>query len=287
MTIHSQSTEAELEPQPPADVQAPLLDLSHARQFGKVALQFSQRTAQRGLQQLQRLGWRKQFLLVGTVLAVMTLKPKLIPSFDAWLPPAQSLYPPLAMAGGDPYVRALMRTISASESNDVQPYGLLYGGTYFSDWSNHPDRCVTIVAGPNEGDCTTAAGRYQFITSTWNEKARLYHPHPDGWLFWQHYSFDPVSQDQVVHGWLTDAQAWEIDIPTELRNGRLNDVLYALSGTWTSLGSGIESNEMTPLLPKLYQRFLKEELKQAQTQASLVTQPPTLRTEQTQRQVGY
>jgi muramidase (phage lysozyme) len=268
MAIHSQSTEAELEPQSPAKVKVPFPDLSQTWQFGKVALQSSQRTAQRGLQQIQRLGWRKQLLLVGAVLAVMTLKPKLIPSFDLWLPPAQSLYPPLAMGGGDPYVRALMRTISASESNDAQPYGLLYGGTYFSDWSNHPDRCVTIVAGPNTGDCTTAAGRYQFITTTWNEKARLYHPRPDGWFFWQSYSFDPASQDQVVHGWLTDSQAWEIDIPTELRNGRLSNVLYTLSGTWTSLGSGIENNEMTPLLPELYQRFLKEELKRAKSQAS-------------------
>ena len=28
---------------------------------------------------------------------------------------------PLAMAGGDPYIRALMRTISAAESNTDQP----------------------------------------------------------------------------------------------------------------------------------------------------------------------
>ncbi|NEP61294.1 MAG: glycoside hydrolase, partial [Symploca sp. SIO2G7] len=37
-------------------------------------------------------------------------------------------------------------------------------------------------------------------------------------------------------------------------------VLRKLSGTWTSLGYGIEDNVMTKKLPKIYQRLLKEEL---------------------------
>jgi muramidase (phage lysozyme) len=150
---------------------------------------------------------------------------------------------------------------------------LLYGGAYFSDWSTHPDRCIEIAVGPNQGDCTTAAGRYQFITSTWTERARRYHPHPDGWFFWQSYPFDPVSQDQVVYGWLMDVEAWGMDIPTQLKDGRLSDVLYALSGTWTSLGYGIETNDMTPYLDELYQRFLKEELKLTRSRSGLLAQP--------------
>lgn len=38
---------------------------------------------------------------------------------------------PLAMRGGDPYIRALMRTISVSESSDPQPYSILYGAIAF------------------------------------------------------------------------------------------------------------------------------------------------------------
>lgn len=85
---------------------------------------------------------------------------------------------PLAMRGGDPYIRALMRTISVSESSDPQPYSIVYGGDRIQDLSRHPDRCIPIVAGPNVGDCTTAAGRYQFLTTTWLEKAREYHSQP-------------------------------------------------------------------------------------------------------------
>jgi muramidase (phage lysozyme) len=168
---------------------------------------------------------------------------------------------PLAMTGGDPYVRALMRTISASESNDAQPYSILYGGDSVQDLSHHPDRCVTIQTGPNVRDCTTAAGRYQFITSTWLEKAALYHPKTEQFLFWQAYSFEPEFQDQVVYGWLTDSQAWGIDIAELLRNGQIVDVLAMLSPIWTSLSQqGLEPNAMTHELPMLYQQMLEEEL---------------------------
>ncbi len=171
---------------------------------------------------------------------------------------------PLAMQGGDPYVRALMRTISAAESNTNEPYNVLYGGDVFEQLSHHPNICVTIVTGPNLGDCTTAAGRYQFLTGTWDEKARKYHPKPPTWYrVWGEYSFDPESQDLVVYSWLKDPAAWPLDIPATLREGRLEDVLRQLSGTWTSLGYGIESNSMTAKLPRIYQSLLDEELKNA------------------------
>lgn len=175
-------------------------------------------------------------------------------------PQALSNLPPLAMQGGDPYLRALMRTISASESNYASPYSVLYGGQHISDFSKHPDLCITIVNGPNKGNCTTAAGRYQFLTTTWAEKSRLYHPQPTRFLLWQAYSFEPQYQDAVVYAWLYDSQAWGADIPALLRAGELPQVLQLLSGTWTSLGYGIENNVMTEVLPETYYKILQEEL---------------------------
>ncbi|HEY9833263.1 MAG TPA: glycoside hydrolase family protein [Stenomitos sp.] len=171
--------------------------------------------------------------------------------------------PPLVMQGGDPYIRALMRTITASEANDSQPYTLLYGGDRAWDLSRHPNRCVRIVAGPNVGNCTTAAGRYQFINTTWDKMAKRYHPQPSGFLFWRNYSFQPEYQDAVVYRWLSDKDAWGVDLSQQLRKGRVNDVLRRLSGTWTSLGYGIETNSMSGYLPTIYQRMLKEELKKS------------------------
>jgi muramidase (phage lysozyme) len=170
-------------------------------------------------------------------------------------------WPPLVMKEGDPYVRALMRTISASESNSSKPYHVLYGGRHISDLSHHPDRCVTIVVGPNKGRCTTAAGRYQLLTETWERIAYRYHPEePHQSLFRQSYSFDAQYQDIVVYHWLMDVEFWEMDIAQDLREGQLNEVLRSLSDTWTSLGYGIEDNVMTPYLPKIYEEILQREL---------------------------
>jgi muramidase (phage lysozyme) len=169
--------------------------------------------------------------------------------------------PPLVMTGGDPYIRALMRTISASEANFIKPYNVIYGGKYVSDLSNHPNLCVKIVRGPNQGKCTTAAGRYQFLNTTWDEKAPLYHPNPNRFFKWVKYSFEPEYQDAVVYNWLKDSQVWGTDISELLKQGKINEVLKLLSPTWTSLGYGIEDNYMTEYLPEIYDKMLQEELK--------------------------
>ncbi|WP_443029121.1 glycoside hydrolase family 24 protein [Spirulina sp. CS-785/01] len=168
---------------------------------------------------------------------------------------------PLVMEGGDPYIRALMRTITASEANVPQPYRILYGGQRFSDFSRHPEQCIPIVTGPNVGNCTTAAGRYQFINVTWYEKAKAYHPNPDGVFWWRRYSFAPQYQDAVVYGWLSDPDAWGVDLRKLLRQGKIEQVLRRLSGTWTSLGYGIEDNVMSDQLPQIYEKILQEELR--------------------------
>lgn len=167
---------------------------------------------------------------------------------------------PLVMKGGDPYIRALMRTISASEANYSQPYHVVYGGKYVSDLNRHPNRCVRIPVGPNKGNCSTAAGRYQMLNRTWREKARRYHPHPTRLLVWTNYSFEPEYQDRVTYAWLSDRQYWKADISQMLREGKVRQVLRMLSGTWTSLGYGIETNSMSRHLPAIYQRMLREEL---------------------------
>ena len=167
---------------------------------------------------------------------------------------------PLVMKGGDPHIRALMRTITASEANVAQPYHIIYGGKYIWNLRSHPNQCVRIFRGPNRGNCSTAAGRYQFLNTTWEEKAQLYHPKLSGFLWWKDYSFEPEYQDKVVHDWLGDANAWGVDIAELLRQDKVEEVLRLLSGTWTSLGYGIETNSMSRHLPTIYRQILPEEL---------------------------
>ncbi|NET49191.1 MAG: glycoside hydrolase family protein [Merismopedia sp. SIO2A8] len=189
-----------------------------------------------------------------------------IPMVERVTPEPHILSSPLVMEGGDPYIRALMRTISAAEANYVNPYSIVYGGRRVQDLSRHPDRCYAIEAGPNVGLCTTAAGRYQFITPTWELVAKRYHPLQSPW--WRHhpYSFEPQYQDKVVHDWLADETAWSQDIPSLLRQDRVGDVFKLLATTWTSLSSGIEENTVTPYLQQIYQEALAEELPQEQVE---------------------
>jgi muramidase (phage lysozyme) len=181
---------------------------------------------------------------------------------------------PLVMQGGDPYLRALMRTISMSESNYPNPYAIIHGGEYIKDYSQHPDTCTSIKVGPNTGRCSTAAGRYQFLTTTWTERSRVYHPLPTRFIVWERYSFEPQYQDAVMYAWLNDPEAWGTDLRVSLQQGAIDDVLSRLSGTWTSLGYGIETNSMSSKLPDLYNKFLKEELTVANTPSNNFTQKP-------------
>ncbi|WP_309741807.1 glycoside hydrolase family protein [Chamaesiphon sp. OTE_20_metabat_361] len=180
------------------------------------------------------------------------------PTFETSQPP------PLVMKGGDPYIRALMRTISASEASDRQPYSVIYGGTHAKSLDRHPERCIRITSGPNMNNCSTAAGRYQMIDITWAKMARKYHPKQSCTLFVFQcaYSFESEYQDAVVHAWLSDEKAWRMNIPALLKAGQLEKVRQRLSSTWTSLGYGIETNTVTPKLSGIYQQLLKQELAQ-------------------------
>ncbi|MDZ4877983.1 MAG: hypothetical protein CLLPBCKN_007418 [Chroococcidiopsis cubana SAG 39.79] len=182
--------------------------------------------------------------------------------------------PALAMTGGNPYIRALMRTISASEAQDSNPYTLLYGGEHFWNLNRHPNGCITIISGPHQGECTTAAGRYQLLTSTWQKKVQQYHPkHLKGNTI--SYSFEPELQDRVVYAWLSDRHAWGNDIAALLKQEKLEQVLQLLSATWTSLGYGIENNLITPRLAWIYQKILAEEL--AQVNSTSIRKKPDIR----------
>ena len=167
----------------------------------------------------------------------------------------------LVMQGGDPYLRALMRTISASESNVLRPYHVLHGSSFVWSLDTHPNRCESIARGPNRGNCSTAAGRYQLLNSTWTALALRYHPdRVPGETEDSGLSFQPVYQDQVVYAWLADPREWRTDFSSQLRQGKVQTVLRRLSSTWTSLGYGIESNSMSRELPSIYKRVLREEL---------------------------
>jgi muramidase (phage lysozyme) len=172
--------------------------------------------------------------------------------------------PALVMTTGNPYIRALMRTISTSEANDPRPYSLIYGGSRATNLEKHPEKCIKIQAGPNKGNCSTAAGRYQTINTTWYTIAKRYQTKKICFFWTCQYSFEAIEQDKAVYAWLSDPKPWGMDIAKELRSGNITGVRKKLSPTWTSLGFGIETNIMTSSLEKTYKLVLQEELERVQ-----------------------
>lgn len=133
-----------------------------------------------------------------------------------------------------PEQRRLLNAIAPGEAKD---YNIVYGGSTFDSYERHPRRYVRIDKGPNEGLHSSAAGRYQFIFPTWNGLAKE--------LGLQ--DFSPESQDRAA--WhlaaKTYAQKTKRNLLDDLREGRYDDVGWALKSQWTSLPGGIEPNAAT------------------------------------------
>lgn len=128
-----------------------------------------------------------------------------------------------------PEGRALLDTIAGTESPG---YDVIFGGQHFTDFSHHPDIAVPINSGPNQGKFSTAAGRYQFIFSTWSalqQELQL----PD---------FSPVSQDKAAWHLAQTEYQNRVGRPLlpDLQNHIFDSVGPALHNQWTSLPGGIE-----------------------------------------------
>jgi muramidase (phage lysozyme) len=108
-----------------------------------------------------------------------------------------------------------------------------YGGKTFDDYSQHPNIAEPIRSGPNAGKTSSAAGRYQFIKSTWDAQAKKL-----GLT-----DFSPASQDKAA--WDLAATEYKKfsghDLLTDLKNHTLDPKgMQGIRNQWTSAPGGIE-----------------------------------------------
>lgn len=138
--------------------------------------------------------------------------------------------------------RAILDTIAGTESPG---YDVMYGGSRFSNgYRDHPRQSHRITSGPNEGKYTTAAGRYQFLTTTWDATVRQYNQqNPDNPI----KDFSPENQDkaalflaQQTYKRMTQGRNLEDDLRSNDPRV-IGNVGYMLRGEWTSLPGGIEA----------------------------------------------
>lgn len=125
---------------------------------------------------------------------------------------------------------AFLSSIAQGESPG---YDVMFGGQKFSDFSRHPHQ--TQTAG---GISSDAAGRYQFLGSTWDELAGKY----------GYKDFSQANQDAAAWQYAGDIYKAKTNGSLEeaLKSGdpaRINAAAQILNQTWTSLPGGKEQSK--------------------------------------------
>ncbi len=142
-----------------------------------------------------------------------------------------------------PEGKALLDAIAGSESRG---YNSRYPSkTFDNGWRDHPRISERILSGPNKGKTSDAAGRYQFLSTTWDQ----YKPAKE---------FTPENQDIAAYRLAVAAYGYgESGLIKDLKKDPLK-VANKLSGTWTSLPGGMEPNNATNGFISRYQARVKK-----------------------------
>lgn len=72
----------------------------------------------------------------------------------------------------NPNVRSFLDMISAAESTKTHGYNTLFGGGRMESLADHPRILFDFTETTGRPNKTTAAGRYQFLSNTWDEQAK-------------------------------------------------------------------------------------------------------------------
>ncbi len=127
----------------------------------------------------------------------------------------------LQQAYANPNMRKMLNLIASSEGVK-HGYNTLFGNQQFNNLAAHPNVRKAFRQTDGATNYTTAAGRYQFLNSTWNNLAKQY-----GFR-----DFSPQSQDLGAVALI--AQRGALD---DVLNGRWESAIGKLGKEWASLPS--------------------------------------------------
>lgn len=139
----------------------------------------------------------------------------------------------------NPNVTAFLHAIRLGEGTaDELGYNRIVGGELFESFADHPRKRVRIT-GYNVW--STAAGAYQFLSSTWDDMARKYHL-PD---------FSPHSQDLAAVGLIIRRKALN-----DVLAGRIPEAIDKCHDEWASL-PGSQYGQRTESLAAVLAEYAK------------------------------
>lgn len=122
----------------------------------------------------------------------------------------------------NPNVQAFLNAIAESEGTTKHGYATAFGGGKLPSLADHPRKMASFRETTGRTNQTSAAGRYQFLGSTWDDVAgRL-----------KLTDFGPVSQDLAAIALLDRAGALQ-----DVLSGNLQNAAKKAGRTWASLPS--------------------------------------------------
>ncbi|AJJ62664.1 glycoside hydrolase family 24 protein [Yersinia aldovae] len=125
----------------------------------------------------------------------------------------------------DPNVRQYLEVLSKAEgtaSYANSGYNTMFGGDQFYDSSDHPRQLKNFTQTDGTKNKTSAAGRYQFTSGSWDDAAKALNL----------TDFSPRSQDLAALFLIQRAGQLE-----NVTNGNFADATSGLGGVWASLPS--------------------------------------------------
>jgi len=106
-------------------------------------------------------------------------------------------------------------------------YNVIVGGGTFRDYGDHPRQSIHL---PRYGIYSTAAGRYQFLISTWDDLVARF----------GHRDFTPASQDAGATQLIRQCKALGL-----VHDGKVREAIDACRTIWASLpGAGYGQREV-------------------------------------------
>lgn len=133
-------------------------------------------------------------------------------------------------------LRAFLDMIAYAEgTSGPDGYRTMFGGTLMDSMADHPRKFFSFTNSRGETLRTSAAGRYQFLSRTWDElKAKL-----------KLQDFGPASQDAAAIELIRQRGALN-----DVKAGRVVEAIAKVRSIWASLpGAGYAQPEKT--IPKL------------------------------------
>jgi muramidase (phage lysozyme) len=146
-----------------------------------------------------------------------------------------------------PARKAALDTIAYGEGTlGKDGYNTLFGHGKFEGFDKHPEQCIAFG-----NDCSTAAGRYQFLDFRWKEISKQYNL-PD---------FSPENQDKAAIALIIKESGKDVLDLVDQGNPQW---IYKVCNTWASFpcspGDRVGAHNQRPKqdLVNFYQKRLKE-----------------------------